>query len=425
MLSSIAFIPSVVILASLLMGVLVFYFEDYKYTRWLSKNLEFILVSGNDNARMILTTIVGGIISLTVFSFSMVMVVLNRTSDSLSPRLLPQLIAKKFHQVVLGFYMGTIVYSLILVISIGPDKNLPALGILISMIMAVSSLGLFIYFIHSISESIQVNNIMRGILNSSRKQIGDLDKKNHIEGVAKEIEKKFKYQIHALETGYYFHSPVNTMLKFLSSNNIKLRIEAHQGEFLIEGALLAVYYPEKQEEEYKEALQSFFYSSLFPDEQGEYFDNLRKISEIALKALSPGINDPGTARIALRFLTMLFEEVIRLPEYIPHFAGQNNLYVMEKLPSLECQLQDCIVPIRQCAGGFTEIILALFAFYGALLKKTTRADCSVLYTHIHALIQTADSSIKTAYDRALINEAIIKIKQMPKCVDEEIPLLEQ
>ncbi len=57
MISSIAFIPTIIILASLLLGVLVFYFEDCKYTQWLSKNLEFVLVSGADNARMVLTII--------------------------------------------------------------------------------------------------------------------------------------------------------------------------------------------------------------------------------------------------------------------------------------------------------------------------------------------------------------------------------
>ncbi|NIU61616.1 MAG: DUF2254 domain-containing protein, partial [Pseudomonas stutzeri] len=60
-------------------------------------------------ARLILGTLVGGIISLMVFSFSMVMVVLNSAASSLSPRVIPALISSRSHQVVLGVYLGTII----------------------------------------------------------------------------------------------------------------------------------------------------------------------------------------------------------------------------------------------------------------------------------------------------------------------------
>ena len=423
MISSIAFIPTVLILSSLLLGLLVFYFEDYKYTRWLSKNLEFVLVSGADNARMVLTTIVGGMISLTVFSFSMVMVVLNRTSDSLSPRLLPQLVAKKFHQVVLGVYMGTIVYSLILVISIGPDKTLPALGILISMILAISSLGLFIYFIHSISESIQVNNIMRDILNRTLKQIEELDKVKSSKTEFKDIDHSNVRHIQASETGYQFHSPPDILLNFLQDKNIKVRIEAFQGQFLIEGSLLAVYYPGKQDEKAIKDLHTYFYGNNYPDEREQYFDNFRQISEIALKALSPGINDPGTALIAIRFLTLLFEKVVHFPEHLGYEVETNELFLMAKLPSLEHQLQECIVPIRQCAGESTEIILGLLTFFESLLKKSPPHHFPTLNAHIHALLQVADSSLHTTYDRSLINKLIEKLRPLQSYTEEEIPLL--
>lgn len=81
----IAFIPSTIVIAAFLLSIAVFYFEDYKYSQWLAENLKFVLVTGPANARMVLTTIIGGTISLTVFSFSMVMVVLTRTSAGLSP----------------------------------------------------------------------------------------------------------------------------------------------------------------------------------------------------------------------------------------------------------------------------------------------------------------------------------------------------
>jgi uncharacterized membrane protein len=425
MVSSIAFIPTVMILAALMLGVFVFYFEDYKYTRWLSENLTFVLVSGADNARMVLNTVIAGIISLTVFSFSMVMVVLNRTSDALSPRLLPQLVAQKFHQVVLGFYMGTIVYSLILVISIEPEKNLPALGILISMILAIASLGLFIYFIHSISESIQVNNIMRGILVRTQQQIASLKSTNKNTGLTKGIGQGYGYPLPAPETGYYFHSDSNSMLKFLVAENLKMTIEAPQGAFLLKGEVLALYYPQQPEKSYQDKLNGFFYKSNFLDDANYYQDNLRKISEIAVKALSPGINDPGTALIALRFLTILFEEVVCLPEYLQFMKEETEIQLLEKLPTLEQLLFDTITPIRECSSNLTQIIMALFSFYEALLAAAPEKVFPLLIEHLKALVQSADSSIQNAYDREIINHAIDKIKLMSPDAYTAIPLLKQ
>ncbi|MFP3759150.1 DUF2254 family protein, partial [Cupriavidus sp. SIMBA_020] len=76
-----------------------------------------------ENARTILSTLAGSIISLTVFSFSMVMVVLNSASASLSPRVVPGLITRKSHQMVLGFYLGSIIYSIIMLININKLDN--------------------------------------------------------------------------------------------------------------------------------------------------------------------------------------------------------------------------------------------------------------------------------------------------------------
>ncbi|MBK7570359.1 MAG: DUF2254 domain-containing protein [Bacteroidetes bacterium] len=70
------------------------------------------MASDASTARSIISSIAAGIITLTVFSFSMVMIVLNQSASQLSNRILDKLIGSRFQQVVLGVYVGTIVYSL-------------------------------------------------------------------------------------------------------------------------------------------------------------------------------------------------------------------------------------------------------------------------------------------------------------------------
>ena len=423
LISSIAFIPSIIILASLLLGIAVFYFEDYKYSKWLGENLKFVLVTGTDNARMVLTTIIGGIISLTVFSFSMVMVVLNRTSAALSPRLLPQLVAQKFHQVVLGIYMGTIIYSLILVISIGPDKNLPALGILISMLLAILSLALFIYFIHSISSSIQVNNIMRGILQRTMHQLDEIIEQHKSSKALIPPVPENGMRLYAKETGYYFYAQPDTILNYLKKENLHCRIDIYQGQFLLKDSELGSYWSSTRGGNPGKLLEDFFYSSKYPNDREEYYHNFIKISEIAVKALSPGINDPGTAQIALRFLTVLYETVTTFPEYLAYETKDSKASLSLKLPALEDLLTESITPIRQCAGNSTEIFATLFTLFESLLKVAPIHLSPLIKNHIKALIDTADHLIENRYDRHFLNQSIETINALPLLIPEELNYL--
>ena len=132
--SSIGFYPSLLSVIFLLFAVLVTTTEYTSFVMELKSLLEVLLVDSEENARTILSTLTGSIISLTVFSFSMVMVVLNSASASLSPRVLPGLITRKSHQLVLGFYLGSIIFSIVMLINIRTMDNgeigIPSLGIL-------------------------------------------------------------------------------------------------------------------------------------------------------------------------------------------------------------------------------------------------------------------------------------------------------
>ena len=94
MISSIGFYPSMLSVVFLLFGLITTAVEYSSLSMEFKKLIGVLLVDSEENARTILSTLAGSIISLTVFSFSMVMVVLNSASASLSPRVLPGLITR-------------------------------------------------------------------------------------------------------------------------------------------------------------------------------------------------------------------------------------------------------------------------------------------------------------------------------------------
>jgi uncharacterized membrane protein len=98
------------------------------------------------------------------------MVVLSNISTTFSPKLLLGLVTEKTHQVVLGNYIGAILYCLILLLTIsdGGDYRFKDLSIILAAALAIWCLVLFIYFIHNISTSVQINSIVEKIYNRTR-----------------------------------------------------------------------------------------------------------------------------------------------------------------------------------------------------------------------------------------------------------------
>src|SRR5690554_3463631 len=153
-------------LAGLLLALIMMYLERHGLSQMVIKHVPIVMVQSFDTARTILGTFIGGFISILVFSFSMVMILLNQAASNFSPRLLPGLVSNKKHQIILGIYLGSLFFCLLALMLIEPgDEEVKAPGgmILMAIFMMATSLTAFLYFIHSISQSIQVDHILRRI----------------------------------------------------------------------------------------------------------------------------------------------------------------------------------------------------------------------------------------------------------------------
>ena len=140
---SIALYPVLIPAAYAALAALVLVFESTTTAAALRDKLPSGLTDA-DNSREILGTLITGIISLTVFSFSMVMVVLNGAAARLSPRVLPGLVSDTRNQVTLGIYLGSIVYFLLLIGTLNKNDpaSVPALGLLLALLFGMSCMAI-------------------------------------------------------------------------------------------------------------------------------------------------------------------------------------------------------------------------------------------------------------------------------------------
>lgn len=372
-----------------------------------------MLVQGKENARLILGTIVGSIISLMVFSFSMVMLVLNRASATLSPRVIPGLITNKSHQIILGIYLGTIIYSLILIINIQSADaayQIPSLGILLSMAFAITCLGLFVYFIHSISRSIQVDSILDSIFDHTEKQMEAL----HLDHEQSELPDTNDWQtIYTNVNGYIKRVKTDTLMKICIEHGLTVAMMEQMGFFLVKG------YPflkvnKKIEQEIEDDIRNCFIFYIEERVTDHYLFGFKQISEIAVKALSPGINDPGTAIKAIDMLTVLFIRKMTLNEKSVLTDQEDKVRVVFRNPTLEELLYINLTPIREYGKSDATVMLNLLESLKNMVyaDKEKQSYQPILAKYINSIISSVNNNIKNELDVEELNRIIDRINNL-------------
>lgn len=408
---SIAFYPTLIAvgLASLCVVTIVLemtWLQPYK------EDLDLGLVKNADNARLILGTLVAGIISLMVFSFSMVMVVLNSAASSLSPRVIPALISSRSHQVVLGVYLGTIINSLMLISTIqeGDDINVPSLGIFLALGLAVICLCLFVYFIRSISLSIQVDFILNRVykqtlaqLRTRRRQLQD----SH--GPAWPDDAQWSV-VRARRSGYFKALNVTAAHDVLDDHDARMTVQVHYGFFVMPGHPLMRIERELDDDCTNRLLDCFdFYVEEYAHRH--FFFGFKQIVKIAVRALSPGINDPGTAIKAIDMLSVLLAERMEMPDHeVAHAQDRPRIFIREL--NLHQLLQMTFGPQRRYGADDLQVLQALLQACKNRLYAAKDADTErVLLRHAQAVVDQAAISLSGALDRQAMVEAVRSLNQ--------------
>ncbi len=416
--NSIAFFPVLIAILLFFLSVFILYFEATPISTEIKKNFPYMFVSGYENARQILSTLITGIISLTVFSFSMVMIVLNQASSNFSPRVIPGVITKKAHQIVLGFCIGTIIYSLIIIHNVQSAKKsfqFPQIGVFVAEVLGVFCLILFVYFIHSISQSIQIDNILVKVLKDTLSTLKD-EKKNE-----EKEEEKDNYKepdtadweiLHSIESGYYRDFENSRLLQFASEENLMIEIQVPKGTFLVKNNPILKINKRIEEDLKSSILNTFiFYQEEYISEN--YIYGFKQTSEVAVKALSPGINDPGTAVRAINHLTLLYAQLLNRKINEHYFDSEGYLRIIQKNDSLDDLLYDYLTPIREYGKKDIAIILKLLKCFEHLLylEDGKKRYLSIFHKHIGIIKEDADNNIFNNQDRCKINEFIEKLNE--------------
>lgn len=331
--SSYWFLPSVMTLAAIVLAQ----FTLWADTTVSSDALDAIPLLGSrvqaDGARTLLGSVAGSLITVTGLVFSLTMVALPMAAQQFGPRLVGNFMRDRGNQTVLGVFLATYVYCLTVLRSIrspdlpSPDELaagaaadpgfVPQISLAAAFVLTLASLFVLIYFIHHVAESIQVGNVMARVSRVLAARVAAYPPKedheddgHHGQGDGREDAEDdrdddldddldgFDVDVITLRsehTGYLQAIDGANLARLAHEHDARIRLHHRPGAYVMRGGPLADVRPEAVADALRDKLAShlvFGRGRTYQQDPSFLFDQLL---EVALRALSPGINDPFTA----------------------------------------------------------------------------------------------------------------------------------
>lgn len=245
---------------------------------------------------------IGAIITIITITFSSILVVMTLYSGQFSPRTLSDFLQRKVPVNVLAFFIGMSAYTLLSLMQINRNTvDIYPLTTLIMMIFFALGLAIFAYYIQYVSKAVRVNVYMDELVKDSVKKI-EAYKKNIDENpritLLKDIDFEIKdtNEFHSPVSGYFVDLNYDKLLAFLKEEDAYLSVSIPFNEHIFEDDIIFEYKGKKKSFDLdEEKLKEFFVIGKEPQNHEEYLNKTQKLIEIAVRALSPGVNDPVTA----------------------------------------------------------------------------------------------------------------------------------
>lgn len=250
-------------------------------------------------AQIILGAVAGSCITVVSIVYSVLLIALTFASIQFSPRVLIGFLRDRVSQLTLGLFIGTFAYCLILLPSIQVrPASVPTLSLLFAIALATACLFVLIYFIQHIALSIQVNYIISRISRETEFTLRTIfgEPLKGYPASEEPLQEPSGSPVPNFKSGYVQYIDERKLLQIAISNDLTIYIHRSVGQFIPAGVTCLTIAPfHKATPSLKmQCLECFHFGPLRSMELDVEFGVLQLV-DIALKAISPAVNDPSTA----------------------------------------------------------------------------------------------------------------------------------
>jgi uncharacterized membrane protein len=303
-------------------------------------------------------------ITVAGLTFSITMLTLQLATSQFGPRLMRNFMRDRGNQLVLGTFIATFVYCLLVLRTVKGVEGasfVPHLSVAIGVVLAIASLAVLIYFIHHTAHSIRIETLLASLAEETTATIDRLcpqDSPPTVNGPLPDFTAGTA--LHASTDGYVQAVDETALLALTTRHDLVVRIIAPPGTFVTRADTVLLVLPKSLPADIEPALiRTFVIGSERTPEQDIAF-SIRRIVEIAQRSLSPGINDPTTALYCIDRLRQVLTRLAQRPRAPISLADENGrLRLIAPRPQLDELACGSFSAVAHYAASDTDVVRAL------------------------------------------------------------------
>jgi uncharacterized membrane protein len=404
-------VPTILVVVAALLFFVTFRIDLAAYHHQLT--LPFWIRTGRGDAgRQVLIAIAAAVITVIGVVFSITILALTLASQQFGPRMMRNFVRDWGNQLTLGVFVGTFVYSVLALGSITGDF-VPHLSITVAEALLLVDLGVLIYFIHHIAKSIQLPEVIAGIARDLTRAIDaefpllEPDRERSIEkSVGRSVAELSQLLdergviVPSNASGYLQFVGYAQLLDIAVRTDSVIRLNHRPGHFIATGQPLATVWPGGAGGQVALALSKAHVSGPHRTIMQDPVFAIDQLVEIAIRALSPAVNDTFTALTCIDWLSAGLSQVSSRPLAEGIYRDRfGRVRLIETDPSYARMVNRAFDKIRQSSTGMPAVIIRMLDSLSSVAVSTaTPEQRHVLIRQAGMILHSAEMSVSEAND---------------------------
>lgn len=376
-----------------------------------------------EGARAFLTTVSASIMTATSVTLSLTILTVSHAVAQYSPRLLGNFMKSSIIQLTLSLFLATFIYCIALLSKLpaplekAMNVSVPNLSLFIATILTLACIVTLIAFFHQVPQSIRLANIVNNLGEKLSAKIDFLfaernnsTKKDYNELNSVEFPEKKEHIIYSKKAGYLQTIEDQVLVKLTKKHDFYLEVLVRPGYFVTIDQPLAVYTSEAKrcDKNLSKQIHENFVIGWHRTETQDFLFLADQLIEIVIKALSPGINDPSSARSALNWLNNAIICLLRqrLPSPYKHDDDDTVRLIVPSI-SLDYVIAHIYEQLNPYVATDSIAAIHQMKIYNSLKKKIISTKN---YSHTCLTIQ-AEALFSMAKDKNLPQESLKTLEE--------------
>jgi uncharacterized membrane protein len=342
----------------------------------------WVLSGTSDVARVLLATVAASIITVVGIVFSITIVALTLASTQFGPRMLRNFVRDPGTQLCLGTFVASFCYAMITLVSVGGGPHgdfVPHLSITMTLVLTLFDVAVLIYFLNHIASMIQLPVVIANIAAGLKVEIAALDRGNSFGVGAARGPTHEELLAHLADSGASIRTPRSGYLQVIRHDIlVKIAAEAdavvqlpnRPGHFMVAGQVIAWVWPPEAAGSVAERLALGHVTGAYrtlPQDISFGFDQL---VEIALRALSPAVNDTFTGMTCVDWIADCLCLISTWRPQRIRRDEEGNIRVIAYQPDFERLVERTFDTIRQAAVGMPAIMIRQLEALAKIIEQT-------------------------------------------------------